>query len=187
MYCGTKITPHSNCKTLSTKTRIATNHRCRDHCRIYIAKHCPLKQGLRHLMRINLFTIQVYCKTLSTKTRIATICDYACFVSLFYCKTLSIKQGLRLTKFQFNSLIYLIAKHCPLKQGLRPYHFCIFFSSSHIAKHCPLKQGLRHIAHGIVISCPFCDCKSLSTKTRIATTLHGYDMYGTRLLQITVH
>ena len=37
-----------------------------------IAKHCPLKQGLRLFEDIISVYVTIYCKTLSTKTRIAT-------------------------------------------------------------------------------------------------------------------
>ena len=61
-----------------------------------IAKHCPLKQGLRQ---------SAFPNSAVSDSSIAKHCP--------------LKQGLRLLLFLIFKGFYFIAKHCPLKQGLR--------------------------------------------------------------------
>ena len=111
-----------------------------------------------------------YCKTLSTKTRIATPYNSGFDQCYHYCKTLSTKTRIATLSHTLHRCTHRgIAKHCPLKQGLR--HFLGTTNSFFlwIAKHCPLKQGLRHFK-GIFNYSVWKNCKTLSTKTRIATS-----------------
>ena len=125
-----------------------------------IAKHCPLKQGLR-------------LKSTNEQTT-----EYA------IAKHCPLKQGLLrwIWRCNFHSLI--IAKHCPLKQGLRLIELAFARNYDAIAKQCPLKQGLRQPFF------PICNvlnlyCKTLSTKTRIATSNHSNSYF--HLLDCKTH
>ena len=64
--------------------------------RLPIAKHCPLKQGLRQILGLN-----------------------QKLLSLYIAKHCPLKQGLRLLYTIKQLHNKHIAKHCPLKQGLR--------------------------------------------------------------------
>ena len=159
--------------------------RCTIRC---IAKHCPLKQGLRRLfLRRHCYLFQ-YCKTLSTKTRIATHKTITCqSFNCFNCKTLSTKTRIATRHSPLHRLRgFHIAKHCPLKQGLRHYREELIPLNHSIAKHCPLKQGLR--LRGLLFFCTVSlDCKTLSTKTRIATSIILIICIDIFSLQNTVH
>ena len=109
----------------------------------YIAKHCPLKQGLWLFPFSSQWTYFFYCKTLSTKTRIVTIVYYVIIMVLPYiAKHCPLKQGLWRFLYCAFLTFWTIAKHCPLKQGLWRFLYCAFLTFWTIAKHCPLKQGL---------------------------------------------